>query len=233
MAVSLTASTGRITGSRPSTRLRDEGQIPGVVYGLGADSVTLSVAWPDLRRALSTEAGLNALIDLEVDGSVTLSIVKELQRHPVRRDVLHVDFLRLDPDADLAVEVPVLLEGEAIAVIRENAIVDQALHHLSILVKPALIPDSLSLDISDLEVGGVLTVSDIVLPAGVRTELADDEAVVSAYVPRRTAALLAADEAAAEAAAGEGEEGEGEDGEGEEGAADGDADAGGGSGAED
>lgn len=225
MAVQLTAATGRAPGSRAANRLRREGQIPGVVYGLGAEPVPVSVEWPELRRALTTDAGLNALIDLDVGGTTSLSIVKDLQRHPVRRDVLHVDFLRLDPDADIQVDVPLLLVGDAEKVTRGNGIVDQALHTLPIHVRPADIPGSLSVDISELEVGTVVTVGDVALPEGVRTDLDPEEPVASAYVPRRVAALLAA-----EAAGGEiGEDGElivaeGDEGEGGEASGDGDGD---------
>ena len=78
--------------------MRREGKIPAVVYGLGADPVSISVDWPALRRALTTEAGVNALITLDIDGTNHLSVVKDIQRHPTRRDVLHVDFLRVTED---------------------------------------------------------------------------------------------------------------------------------------
>ena len=76
-------------GTRPVRRLRAEGKIPGVVYGLGGDPITLSVEWRDLRAALITEQGLNAVIHLDIDGTTTPTLVKDIQRHKVRRDVLH------------------------------------------------------------------------------------------------------------------------------------------------
>src|SRR5690606_33257893 len=111
MDVTLTAETGRDAGSRSSKRLRRAGRVPGVVYGLGADPVAVSVSWPELRRALTTEAGANALVTLEYDGRKDLTIVKDLQRHPVRREVLHVDFLRVDPDVTVDIEVPIVIVG--------------------------------------------------------------------------------------------------------------------------
>lgn len=223
MAVRLSATTGRPTGSRPSSRLRGEGQVPAVLYGLGAASVPVTVPWTELRRVLSTDAGMNALIDLEVDGDVSLTIVKDLQRHPVRRDVLHVDFLRLDPDVDILVEVPIHLVGEPEAVTKAHALVEQMLHHLPILVRPIDIPDEVTVDISELTLGTAITVSQIVLPAGARTEVAGDESVAVAYVPRRLAVAGEGDEAGAEG------EGEGGGGDGEEAAAqDGSVDADGG-----
>lgn len=210
MAVRLVAETGRTTGSRPSSRLRATGRVPAVVYGLGNEPVPVAVHWPELRKVLTSESGLNTLIDLDVDGQVSLSIVKDLQRHPVRRDVLHVDFLRLDPNSEIGVDVPVHLEGEAEKVTRQHGLVDQSLHQLRIHVRPADIPDALTADISGLEVGKAVTVGDIQLPEGVRTDVNPEETVASAYVPRRVAALLSQDGAQEmPAEAGEGGSGEG------------------------
>ncbi len=194
--LALTAQSGRTTGSRETRRIRREGKVPGVVYGLGADPVAVAVDWPELRRVLTTDAGLNALISLEVDGNKQLSIVKDMQRHPVRRDVTHVDFLRIDPDAEIQVDVPVTLEGEAREVIAESGMVDQSLFTLSVFSKPDAIPDGLSIDISDLTVGDAVRVSDIALPAGVRTEVDPDEPVAIGTVTRSTLEAMAAEEAA-------------------------------------
>ena len=105
--ITLVATPGRPTGSSASRRLRASGKIPGVLYGRGADPRSITVDWRDLRQALTTDKGLNALITLEVDGSSTQAIVKEMQRHPVRRDVLHVDFLAVDVDKPIATDVPI------------------------------------------------------------------------------------------------------------------------------
>lgn len=171
MAITLTATTGRIAGSRSSTRLRTDGFVPAVVYGLGRDSVAVSVPWPDLRRALTTEAGLNALITLDVDGQKDLAIIKDLQRHPVRRNVLHIDFLRVDPDAPVAVEVPLVLVGEAKKVEQRRGIVDQPLKNLTVKAKPADIPSQIEIDITDLDLGDSITVETLVMPAGVTTDI--------------------------------------------------------------
>ena len=87
MDVTLTAETGREHGTRSAKRLRREGAVPAVVYGLGKDPVTVSVEWADLRQAITTEAGLNALIDLQIDGEGSLTIVKDLQRDTVKRGI--------------------------------------------------------------------------------------------------------------------------------------------------
>ena len=177
--ITLKATTGRELGSGPSKRIRVEGNVPGVVYGLDADPIPVTVEWKPLREALTTEAGLNALIDLDVDGDVSLTVVKELQRHPIRGNVLHIDFLRVSADAEITVEVPIVLEGEAKAVLSDGGTVDQLLYALSINAKPADIPNELTVDISELEINGSIHVSDIVLPSGVSTDVDPEETVVT------------------------------------------------------
>ena len=201
MAITLTAQTGREAGSRSSSRLRENGEIPAVVYGLGRDAQSVTVAWPELRRALTTEAGMNALITLDVDGTTDLAIVKDMQRHPVRRNVLHVDFLRVDPNAAVAVEVPVLLTGVASAVESRRGIVDQPLKTLTVKAKPADIPSSLELDVTALELGGSLTVADLTLPAGVVTDVDASTQVVLGLATRFS---IEADAASEEGEAAEG-----------------------------
>jgi len=107
----LVAETGRPTGSAASRRLRAQGKIPAVLYGPDVEATPLAVGWRELRAALTTDKGLNALLTLDVDGRRTKAIVKELQRHPVRRDVLHVDFMKVDVDVAITVDVAVVLEG--------------------------------------------------------------------------------------------------------------------------
>lgn len=200
--LTLTAETGRPTGSRSSNRLRADGKIPGVVYGLGSDPKAVAVDWRELRQVLTTDAGLNALINLDVDGEQHLTIVKELQRNPVKRTVTHVDFILIDRDADIEVEVPIVLDGEATLVERENGTVTQAMFSLTIVAKPGSIPDQVTADISELEVGGAIRVGDLPLPSGVRTEVDPEDPVALGEVTR-AAMEAAAEEEGEEAAEGE------------------------------
>jgi large subunit ribosomal protein L25 len=167
-------------GTRPARRLRAEGKVPGVVYGLGADPVPLAVEWRELRAALVTEQGMNAVINLDLDGQQTPTLVKDMQRHPVRRNVLHVDFIRVDLSKTVDVEVAIHLEGEAELVNREGGVVDQVLQALLITARPADIPSGLTVDISDLEIGDAKRVSDIALPDGVTTSVDPEDPVVTA-----------------------------------------------------
>ena len=211
----LTATTGRLTGTRSSRRLRSEGLVPAVLYGLSEDPVSISVDWPELRKALSTDAGTNALITIDVEGTKQLSIVKDIQRHPTRRDVLHVDFIRLDPNADVEVEVPLILTGEARKVHQVSGMVDQTAFTLSVFSKPDNIPTEVTADVSELEVGETITVGDVQMPEGVRAAADADETVASAVVTRSTIEAMRAEEAAdAAAEAGESAEGASADGEG-------------------
>jgi large subunit ribosomal protein L25 len=208
--ITVTAETGRPTGSRASGRLRAEGKVPGVVYGLGNEPVAVAVPWRELRHALTGEAGMNALIDLHVGRETPeLVMVKELQRHPVRREVLHVDFLRVSRDQELSVEVPINLTGEATAVLSNDGMVDQVLFHLTVTAKPQSIPNELALDVSALTLGGTLRVSDLTLPAGVTTQVDLEEPVVTtSSATAMEAELEELDAEAAEAAAEAAAEGE-------------------------
>jgi large subunit ribosomal protein L25 len=216
-------------GTRPVRRLRNEGKIPGVVYGLGADPVTLSVDWRELRAALVTEQGMNAIINLEIGGERTPTLVKDMQRHPVRRNVLHIDFIRVDLDKTVDVEVAIHMEGEAEGVSREGGVVDQVLQSLLITAKPADIPSGLTVDISDLVIGEAKRVGDITLPAGVTTPVDLEDPVVTASHGISEAELEAAEAEVAGDTGEEGEATEGAEGEAAEGgeAAGGDADSGG------
>ena len=222
MALTLTAETGRVAGSRSSTRLRADGRVPGVVYGLGRDTVAVSVDWPELRRALSTDAGLNALITLDVDGQRDLAIVKDLQRHPVRRNVLHIDFLRVDPDATVAIDVPIVLIGEAKQVESRRGVVDHPLKSLTVNAKPSDIPSLIELVIDDLDIGDTVTVAELTLPAGVTTDVDPESPVVTGMATRFSQQL---DHGVDPADLDDGEGGEGDGGEGGEAEASGEADA--------
>ena len=204
--ITLPAHTGRTTGSRPSNRLRAEGKVPATVYGLGGDAVTVSVEWRELRQALTTEAGMNALINLEIDGHASeLTIVKELQRHPIKRNVLHIDFLRVSRDVAIEVDVPIVMVGEAEEVTRNDGLVEQAMFQLTIRAKPGSIPNELTADISGLTIGDAVRVGDISLPEGVETDVDPEEPVVIGQAPQ------VVEEEVPEAA--EGEEGEAAEGE--------------------
>ena len=221
----LTANTMRELGSSSSRCVRKDGVVPGVLYGLNEESVTLSVAWPDLRRALTTDSGINAIIQLEIDGKKQMTIVKDIQRHPVKRDVLHVDFLRIDPNKNVTVDIPLLMIGEAREVSAADGMVDQNMFSLTVSAPPDRIPTEIEVDISALTVGDAIRVGDLNLPEGVISEGDPEDPIAVGMITRSTLESIAADEAAELAALEEGEEGadatqgEGDDSAGREGGA--------------
>jgi large subunit ribosomal protein L25 len=202
----LLAESGRTTGSASARRLRTEDRIPGVVYGHGMDPLSVSVVRRDLRIALSGAAGLNTILDLTVDGEVYPTLVKDIQRHPVKRNVQHIDFIQVNLNEEVTVAVPVRLVGEAKDVEAEGGLVDLTMNELEVVTTPRNIPDEIVIDVSDMDMDSTIRVSDIPLPAGV-TAAADPEFPVVTILTMRTP-VLDAEEAAAEAAAAEGEEGD-------------------------
>ena len=199
----LVATTGRATGSSAARRLRAEGHIPGVLYGRGMTPVSVTVERRDLRVARSGPAGATTVLDLQVDGKSYPAIVKELQRHPIKRNVLHVDFLRVSRDVAIEVEVPIVLHGEADEVLRNNGTVEQTLFHLTVRAKPGSIPNEIGVDVSALAIGDSIRVGDLQLPSGAETDVDAEEAIVIGQAPQ-------AEEPAPTAEGEEGAEGEGE-----------------------
>jgi large subunit ribosomal protein L25 len=200
----LAAQAGRPTGSSASRRLRATGKVPAVVYGRGTEPRAVSVDWRELRGALTTDQGVNALLTLDLGGRKTKAIVKELQRHPVRRDVLHVDFLEVDPDKAVDTEVTIVLEGDPEKVTREQGVVEQVLNALLVTGKPADIPGHIAVDVSELEIGQTITVAELDLPAGITTDADLEETVATAKI---TSLALAEEEEGEEGEEGEGAEG--------------------------
>lgn len=198
--VKIVAETGRKTGSRASARLRHEGRVPGVIYGHGIEPISVAVDARELRHALSTDAGLNALLSLEVGGTSHLTMARVLQRHPVRHTLVHVDFQIVRRDEVMSVDVPLHLVGEAEAVSRDDGVVDQQLHTLTVKATPDRIPHTVEVDISGLEVGSTIRVGDIHLPAGVSTEVDLEAPVVVGQPPRAAAEAEVVEAEAAEGA---------------------------------
>jgi large subunit ribosomal protein L25 len=203
--ITLVAEPGRTTGTSATRRLRNEGKIPGVVYGHGTDPVSVSVVARDFRIAMSGEASLNTLLSLDVAGTNYLTLARDIQRHPVKGVVTHIDFLIVRRDEVIAAEVTINLVGEAIEVHHGDGIVDQQLFTLPIRAVPASIPSSLEIDISELTIGASLKVSDIVLPQGVVADIDDDVNVVTGQPPR----VITAEEEGTTEEPAEGEEGAG------------------------
>jgi len=223
----LVAEPGRPVGTRPSRRLRADGRVPAVVYGPGVDAFPVMVQARDLRSALNTEAGINAVLSLRVDGKSYLTMARELQRHPVRGNVIHVDFQVVDPNREISAEVPISLVGEPVELHRSDGVLDQQLFALPVRARPADIPVHFEVEISQVVIGSAIRVSEIALPEGVTTDLDPESVVVAGQAPR----VVVEEVPEGEAAEGEAAEGEAAEGAAGEAASEGGgAGAGGGSG---
>ena len=186
MSTVLVAETGRATGSANSRRMRREEHIPGVVYGQGMSPIPVSVARRDLRIALSGSAGMNTVLDLQIDGTTYPAIVKDVQRHPVRRTVAHVDFLQVNLNEEIVVAVPLRLEGEAKAVLQGGGLVDPAVDTIEVSTTPRDIPDEIVVDITDMTMDTVITIGDLTLPAGVTPVAEADFPIVTVLMTSQT-----------------------------------------------
>ena len=200
--VTLTAEAGRVTGSSSTRRLRSEGKIPGVVYGHGSDPIPVAVVAREFQVALSGEAGLNTLLSLQVDGTNFLTLARDIQHHPFKNVVTHVDFQIVRRDEVISAEIPINLIGEAIEVHHGDGIVDQQLFSLPIKAIPSAIPSFVEIDITPLTIHGSLHVSDIVLPEGVELDIDPETTVVAGQPPRVQTAETGAAEEGAEGAEG-------------------------------
>jgi large subunit ribosomal protein L25 len=197
--VTLAAVPRTAAGSRAANRMRRAGQVPAIVYGRGSLPRSVAVTRRELRAALTTEAGANALINLEVDGERLLTIVRDVQRDPIRHAVTHVDFILVSRDVAVTVEVPVVLEGEAEEVHRADGTVEQQLFTLTVSAKPGDIPPAIPVDVSGLTIGDSVRVGDLRLPAGAATDVDPEEPVVVAQVSQAALEAEALDMEAAAA----------------------------------
>jgi large subunit ribosomal protein L25 len=179
------AATGRAgTGKGEARALRRAGRVPAIAYGADLETpIPVSVDGRELYHALHTDAGENAILRLQIDGDTQLAIVREIQRHPVRRELLHVDFVTVNRNVKITVDVPIVTEGEAPGA-DEGGVADQVLFTLPVEVLPLEVPDQITLDISDMQVGDVKRVADLDLPAGVETSEDPETPVVTVNVPQ-------------------------------------------------
>jgi large subunit ribosomal protein L25 len=138
----------------------------------------------ELRLALNSEAGANQLLSLETPSGSFLTLAREMQRHPIAQTVTHVDFQIVRRDEIIAADIPIVLVGEALEVQHGDGLVDQQMFTLSINARPADIPTSVELDITELTIGDQLRVSDLTLPAGVTTDVDPESAIAIGQPPR-------------------------------------------------
>ncbi|MCL4684283.1 50S ribosomal protein L25/general stress protein Ctc [Myxococcota bacterium] len=173
-------------GKSANRKLRAAGRAPAVLYGRARDSLPLAVDPRALDKILRA-SGVNALLDLTVEGHAELkesvALVRELQRHPLRGDILHVDFYEVDLARVVTVDVPIHLVGKARG-LEFGGILEHTLREISLECLPRSIPETIEVDISAMEVGDVIHVRELVLPEGVSLLTDGDLGVVNIALPQ-------------------------------------------------
>lgn len=178
----LSVTSRKPSGSRATRRLRREGRVPGIAYGGGEDPVAFAVGARELRLAL---AHAGAVLDLSVDGVTSPVVVKELARHPVSGDTLHIDLLRVRLDRAIQATVVIeLVAADDAPGVKEGGVLEQITREVTIEALPTDIPDTLAHDVSEMQIGDTLTLEAIRPPASV-TIVDDPETVIATVTPPR------------------------------------------------
>ena len=182
MDTKLTAERRSDAGKGVARKLRAAGKIPAVLYGQGLETTPLTVDSRELSHLLHGSAGSNVLVDLMVDGEEHLAIPREIQRDHIHSKFVHVDFLAVSRTETITVNVPVHETGDA-AGVKEGGVVEHHLREVQIECLPQDVPDEIVVDITDVELGDMVHVSDLVTPAGVTILTSPEDAVLSVVTP--------------------------------------------------
>jgi large subunit ribosomal protein L25 len=169
--------------SRATRRLRREGRVPGVLYGMGSDPQPFSVDARELRHAL---AGHGAVLDVALDGKTTSAVLKDSQLDPVRGEILHVDLLRVDLNKPIESPVALHLVGaEEAPGVKEGGILEQVTREITVEALPNDIPEYIEHDVSHMEMLGTELLSAVTAPAGVTFKDDLEETVIASITPPR------------------------------------------------
>ena len=191
---SLSATARADRGKGAARSLRRDGQVPAVIYGHAREPQSLSLNARDLGRLLEHVTG-STIIELTIDGKASRTLVREIQRHPFKRHVMHIDFQELVAGEKVTVDVPIIYRGTP-AGVREGGIFDQILHAITISADPVHIPDHIDVDVSELVIGHPLYVSDLTLPANIEVLDEPTAAVCMVSAPKVVTEDAPAEEAA-------------------------------------
>ena len=189
------------SGNKNSNRrLRAAGKVPVVVYGGGTDSVAAVAELKDLAAIIRTDSGVNTVFSIDIDGQDNYDVIfQDRQIDPIRGRLIHADLRRFARGEKIEMTVPIHLIGEPKGLQEEGAVLSQAMHTIKVLCEPAKTPDSIDLDVSELEAGHALHVSDLKVGAGIEIQ-EDPETVVASIVMVQEADLEPQLEAGAEPA---------------------------------
>jgi large subunit ribosomal protein L25 len=187
------------TGKNANRRLRAEGKIPGILYGTGREPTPVAVSPKAIGTILKSAAGENTLFDLEIGGTRRKVILKEYQVEPVRSQLLHADFYEVALDKAIEVKVHVELHGVPVGVKTQGGVLDFVTRELEISCLPMDIPEKIVVDVSHLEMGKHLRVSELQIPAKVKVLTDPGIVVANVVAPRAEEEVAPAAEAAAPA----------------------------------
>jgi large subunit ribosomal protein L25 len=187
MAISQLNATARAgTGTGVARKIRQAGNIPGIIYGHGREPFNLSVNARDTEKLLTQISAASTVIELNIDGAPSRTLIREIQRHPFKRNILHIDFQELVAGEKVTVSVPLRFVGTAEGVRNSGGILEEVMHQLHIRVDPSAIPDHIDIDVNELTIGHSLHIRDIVLPDGV-TVLDNEDATICVVTAPKTA----------------------------------------------
>ena len=185
MEATLKATLRESIGSGQSRRLRNDGLLPAVVYGLGMEPVSIALSAREFTNALKTEAGSNVILNLEVCKNKYTTLAREIQRHPYKNEFLHIDLIQIDLTQKVEANVQINFLGTPVGVKDEGGLVQTINSTITVSTLPSSIPSSLDLDISELNVGENATALDVKLPEGVELASEDDDSIlVTITLPR-------------------------------------------------
>ena len=182
----LSATPRTDVGKGAARSLRREGRVPGVIYGSTRESLPLSLNSRELERLLGRISAESTVIDLDFGDSTARTLIREVQRHPFRREVIHVDFQELVAGEKVIVNIPITLVGVPEGVRLSGALLGQVMSELTIRVDPVDIPRNVEVDVSGLTIGHSIHVSDLKLPAGVEVLDEADTTVATVSAPKVT-----------------------------------------------
>jgi large subunit ribosomal protein L25 len=185
---SFTASARTNSGKGTARKLRAAGEIPAIIYGHKRQPQSLKLNAHQFSRMLEKISYTTTVIELTIDGAMSRTIIRELQRHPVKRDVLHVDFQELVAGEKITVRVPLKFVGTPDGVRQGGGILDEVMRELHITVDPADIPNHFDVDVTSLQVGKSLHISDIKIPAGVTVLDDPGQTICLVMIPKEEAA---------------------------------------------
>ncbi|MGH7719663.1 MAG: 50S ribosomal protein L25/general stress protein Ctc [Gemmatimonadaceae bacterium] len=198
----LNATVRSSSGKGAARKLRAQMRIPAIIYGHGRAPQALAIETRELERLLDRIAAETTVVELSVDGTVSRTLIREIQRHPVRPHILHIDFQELVAGELVTVDLPIVVVGIPAGVRQDGGVLDQVMREIAIEVDPAHMPNHVEVDVSELGLNDSLRVSDLKLPEGVRVldELDRTICVVSPprIVEEEPAAPVEGEEAAAE-----------------------------------